>query len=74
MAAIEPMEFKINENGGQIQYEITFDAGLYRRESMERFGAIYGRICRILMEEGCENRLLGDILPEIWNGKDQSQE
>ena len=70
MAAIEPMEFKINENGGQIQYEITFDAGLYRRESMERFGEIYGRICRILMEEGCENRLLGDILPEIWNGKD----
>ena len=43
---------------------------LSNRESMERFGEIYGRICRILMEEGCENRLLGDILPEIWNGKD----
>jgi len=68
-AAIEPMEVRINEDGDEILAEITYDAGIYRSESMERFGVIYEDICSRLLEEGVEKKTVCDLIPGVWNEK-----
>ena len=69
-AAIEPMEVRINEDGDEVLAEITYNSGVYRRESIDRFGAIYEEICRQLLEEGSEKKSVRDLIPGVWNEKE----
>ncbi len=69
-AAIEPLEVRINEDCDEVLTEITYDAGIYSSESIDRFGVIYEDICRHLLEEGIEKRPVCDLIPGVWSGKE----
>ena len=50
--AIEPLELKVYEDGEKTRLELSYDGGIYKPESMERFKKIYSRVCEILINEG----------------------
>ena len=50
--AIEPLELKIYEEDEETRLELNYDGGIYYPESMERFAAIYSRVCETLIRDG----------------------
>ena len=66
-AAIEPIELKVGEDEDGIRVEISYDAGMYSYESMERFDKIYEDICGLLLEEGSRDLLISDIVPVVFD-------
>lgn len=68
-AAIEPMEFKVNECDGEILVEIAYDGGIYLEKSMLRFINIYEDMMKKLLVRDCETLKVSDILPEKTAGE-----
>jgi hypothetical protein len=50
--AIEPLELKIYEEDEETRLELNYDGGIYYPESMERFAAIYSRVCETFIRDG----------------------
>lgn len=61
-AAIEPMEIQLYEGINGLKAVICYDSGLYSRESAERFGKIFERICVFLAKDGSEACRFSEIL------------
>ena len=62
--AVTPIELQIFEDEETPALTILYDAGLYRKESMNRFAEILGSVCRLLLTNGCETRSTRDIISE----------
>lgn len=63
--AIEPLELKIYEDGDSASMEINYDAGMYSKESMERFVKIYDVLCHRLLEEHSEDMIALDLVKRV---------
>ncbi|MBO5552328.1 MAG: hypothetical protein J5966_10260 [Lachnospiraceae bacterium] len=62
--AVTPIELQIFEDEETPALTILYDAGLYRKESMNRFAEILESVCRLLLTNGCETRSTRDIISE----------
>ncbi|MBQ9505441.1 MAG: AMP-binding protein [Lachnospiraceae bacterium] len=62
--AMEPIELHVYEDDDGSRLHILYDAGLYRKESMNRFATIFESVCRLLMADGSEARAVRDIISE----------
>ncbi len=62
--AIEPIELQLyeDENGSRLQ--ILYDAGLYRKESMNRFAAIFESVCHMLLKDASGDMHTVDVVRE----------
>ena len=61
-AVDDTLDMEVFEGEDQFGVEFFYDAGLYRKESMERFAGMFERICLSLTEQESGERRIGEIL------------
>ena len=63
--AIEPIELQVYEDEKGSRLQILYDAGLYRRESMDRFAMLFESVCSLLLKDTSGDMHTRDIVREV---------
>lgn len=63
--AIEPIELQVYEDEKGSRLQILYDAGLYRRESMDRFAMLFESVCSLLLKDTSGDMHTRDIIREV---------